>query len=94
MSSSTDLRAAQAPLKAQYQQYPSSAKVTLSSTSTLDSDGVSCSLSVGKALKKAGLHAMAGGTDTEQLYVLSLRFYREELTFSHLDTKLLWGHAA
>lgn len=75
------LRAAQAPLKAQYTADPGSAKVTLSSTSTLDSDGVSCSLSVGRALKKAGLHAMAGGTDVEQLYVLLPASGRSLLTF-------------
>lgn len=62
------LRAQQAPLKEQYQSNPSSARVTLSSSSTLEEgDGVACSLSVGKALKKAGLHAMAGGTDAKQL---------------------------
>ncbi|BGP00133.1 OsmC family protein [Rhodotorula toruloides ATCC 204091] len=62
------LRAQQAPLKEQYQSNPSSARVTLSSSSTLEEgDGAACSLSVGKALKKAGLHAMAGGTDAEQL---------------------------
>ncbi|BGP40769.1 hypothetical protein JCM10450v2_004771 [Rhodotorula kratochvilovae] len=62
------LQAQQAPLKAQYAADPAAALVTLSSTSTLEEgDGVACSLSVGKALKKAGLHAMAGGTDAEQL---------------------------
>ncbi|GAA5890734.1 hypothetical protein JCM8208_004978 [Rhodotorula glutinis] len=62
------LQAQQAPLKKQYTEQPGSALVTLSSTSTLEEgDGVACSLSVGKALKKAGLHAMAGGTDAEQL---------------------------
>ncbi|GAA5896442.1 hypothetical protein JCM6882_001014 [Rhodosporidiobolus microsporus] len=61
------LRAQQAPLKEQYKEQPDSARVTLTSSSTLDADGVSCSLSVGKALKKAGLHAMAGGTEAEQL---------------------------
>ncbi|TNY21021.1 OsmC family protein [Rhodotorula diobovata] len=62
------LQAQQAPLKQQYAENAASALVTLSSTSTLEEgDGVACSLSVGKALKKAGLHAMAGGTDTEQL---------------------------
>ncbi|GAA6004149.1 OsmC family protein [Rhodotorula paludigena] len=62
------LQAQQAPLKEQYTSNPSSALVTLSSSSTLEEgDGVACSLSVGKALKKAGLHQMAGGTDAEQL---------------------------
>jgi len=66
------LQAQQAPLKQQYAENAASALVTLSSTSTLEEgDGVACSLSVGKALKKAGLHAMAGGTDTEQLCVPS-----------------------
>ncbi|GAA5924004.1 hypothetical protein JCM3775_005571 [Rhodotorula graminis] len=62
------LQAQQAPLKQQYSDNPAAALVTLSSTSTLEEgDGVACSLSVGKALKKAGLHAMAGGQDAEQL---------------------------
>ena len=80
------LQAQQAPLKQQYSDDPASALVTLSSTSTLEEGGgVACSLSVGKALKKAGLHAMAGGTDAEQLCAPSpaihrLRRVRLELT--------------
>ncbi|GAA5872962.1 hypothetical protein JCM8547_003275 [Rhodosporidiobolus lusitaniae] len=63
----TALRAAQAPLKTRYSENPDSARVTLCSSSTLDADGLSCSLSVGNALAKAGLHAMAGGSDADQL---------------------------
>ncbi|GAA6043610.1 hypothetical protein JCM8097_008286 [Rhodosporidiobolus ruineniae] len=60
------LRAAQAPLKEEYKSNPDVARVTLSASSTLD-EGVSCSLKVGEALKQAGLHKLAGGTDADQL---------------------------
>ncbi|KDE03900.1 hypothetical protein MVLG_05654 [Microbotryum lychnidis-dioicae p1A1 Lamole] len=56
-----ELRAIQAPLKQAYSSDATAAQVTLKSTSTLGS-GVSCSLSVGKAMKEAGLSPMAGGT--------------------------------
>ena len=68
MDAST-LRAAQAPIKAQYKSDPSSALVTLTSTSTLSSSSISCSLSSGPAIaaavkaKVAGLHPLAGGPD-------------------------------
>ncbi|ORY63797.1 OsmC family protein [Leucosporidium creatinivorum] len=62
----TSLRAAQAPLKQSYKQDPTAAQVTLTSTSTLDA-GLSCSLGVGQAIRKAGLHKMAGGVDPSQL---------------------------
>lgn len=68
-AASAALRAAQAPLKESYSANPSSAVVTLKSTSKVDdSAGVSCSLSVGKAIKQAGLHKLAGGDESlEQL---------------------------
>jgi len=57
----TTLREKQKPLKDKYRSDPSSAVVTLSSTSTLDA-GLSCSLSTASAAKKvAGLHQAAGG---------------------------------
>ncbi|GAA6003053.1 hypothetical protein JCM10207_001964 [Rhodosporidiobolus poonsookiae] len=65
MDAST-LRAAQAPIKEAYQQNGDLARVVLTASSTLD-EGVSCSLSVGNALRQAGLHKMAGGTDADQL---------------------------
>ena len=68
-SASAALRAVQAPLKESYAADPASAVVTLRSVSKVDdSAGFSCSLSVGKALKQAGLHKLAGGDDSlEQL---------------------------
>ncbi|KAJ9657362.1 hypothetical protein H2198_004373 [Neophaeococcomyces mojaviensis] len=57
----TKLREKQKPLKDRYRSDPSSALVTLSSTSTLDA-GLSCSLATASAAKKvAGLHQAAGG---------------------------------
>lgn len=60
------LRAHQAPIKQAYKDDATAAQVTLTSQGSLD-DGLSCSLSVGGAIKKAGLHKMAGGVDTSQL---------------------------
>ncbi|KAK4696459.1 hypothetical protein P7C70_g8377, partial [Phenoliferia sp. Uapishka_3] len=55
------LKSIQAPLKERYISDPSSAFVTLSTSSTLD-EGISCKISTGKAAKAvAGLHPMAGG---------------------------------
>ncbi|KAK0508093.1 hypothetical protein JMJ35_009177 [Cladonia borealis] len=64
----TTLRAAQAPLKAQYRSDPSSALLTLKSSGTLSSTSIACSLSSGPAVsaakqKVAGLHPAAGGPD-------------------------------
>ena len=65
----TTLRAAQAPLKAQYKSDPSSALLTLKSSGTLSSTSIACSLSAGPGVsaakqKVAGLHPAAGGPDT------------------------------
>ena len=62
------LKAAQAPLKAQYKSDPSSALLTLKSSGSLSSTSIACSLSSGPAVsaakqKVAGLHPAAGGPD-------------------------------
>jgi uncharacterized OsmC-like protein len=54
------LREAQAPLKERYRDDAEAALVTLSAEGTLG-EGVSCSLSSGRALAEAGLHPAAGG---------------------------------
>jgi uncharacterized OsmC-like protein len=57
-----DLKAAQAPLKTRYREDPSAALVTLLADGTLGEEGVSCSVSTGRALVDAGLHPATGGT--------------------------------
>lgn len=55
------LRAVQAPLKERYRDEPDSAVITLRATGSLDGDGVTCSVSTGRALVEAGLHPATGG---------------------------------
>jgi uncharacterized OsmC-like protein len=56
------MRAKQRPLKDRYRADPSSALVTLTSTSTLDPTNLTCSLASALAAKRiAGMHAAAGG---------------------------------
>src|SRR6478609_6105750 len=59
---SADLKAVQAPLKARYREDPAAALVTLRAEGTLGAEGVSCSVSTGRALVEAGLHPATGGT--------------------------------
>ena len=59
---SSELRAAQAPLKARYRDDPAAALVTLRAEGTLGDENVSCSVSTGRALVEAGLHPATGGT--------------------------------
>jgi uncharacterized OsmC-like protein len=54
------LRALQAPLKEQYREQPTAARITLHAQGRLG-DGVSCSVETGQALVKAGLHPATGG---------------------------------
>jgi uncharacterized OsmC-like protein len=54
------LRSIQAPLKEQYREQPTSARITLRAHGRLG-DGVSCSVETGQALVKAGLHPATGG---------------------------------
>jgi uncharacterized OsmC-like protein len=56
-----ELRAVQAPLKQRYRDEPAAALITLKAEGRL-SDGVSCSVSTGRALVEAGLHPATGGT--------------------------------
>jgi uncharacterized OsmC-like protein len=55
------LRELQAPLKQRYRDDPASALVTLKADGEL-SEGVSCSVSTGRAMVEAGLHPATGGT--------------------------------
>ena len=56
-----ELRALQAPLKEQYRAQPEAARITLRAEARLDA-GVSCSVTTGRQLVKAGLHPATGGT--------------------------------
>lgn len=58
------LRAAQDPLKARYQDDPEAALVTLEADVSLG-EGVTCSVGTGQALARAGLHPASGGDGTE-----------------------------
>ncbi len=60
----TTLSEIQAPLKARYRDEPEAAKVTLSASGQLG-EGVSCSLSTGRAMAEAGLHPATGGDGTQ-----------------------------
>lgn len=55
-----DLKATQAPIKAQYREQPGSAQITLHAEGRLGDD-VSCSVQTGQALVAAGLHPGTGG---------------------------------
>lgn len=54
------LRAMQAPLKAQYRETPETAQVTLHARGRLN-ENLSCQVDTGKALVLAGLHPATGG---------------------------------
>lgn len=58
------LVALQAPLKQRYRDDAASAVITLRADAQLG-DGVSCSLSSGRAMAEAGLHPAAGGDGTQ-----------------------------
>ena len=55
-----ELRAVQAPLKERYADDPEAALVTLQANGELG-EGVSCSVSTGRALADAGMHPASGG---------------------------------
>jgi uncharacterized OsmC-like protein len=57
----TELRAAQAPIKARYRDDPASAVITLKAEGNLSADEVACSVATGRALVEAGLHPGTGG---------------------------------
>ena len=54
------LRTAQEPLKQRYREEPGAALVTLQATGTLG-EGITCSVTTGRALAEAGLHPASGG---------------------------------
>ena len=58
------LRALQAPLKAQYREQPASAVVTLRASGRLGIDAITCKVDTGKAIVEAGLHPATGGDGT------------------------------
>ncbi|MBA3865665.1 MAG: OsmC family protein [Solirubrobacterales bacterium] len=60
---SDQLRAIQAPLKEGYQQAPESAVVTLEAAGDLG-EGISCSVTTGRAIAEVGLHPASGGDGT------------------------------
>ncbi len=55
-----ELRSLQDPLKQQYRDDPAVAMITLSAEGTLG-DGITCSVSTGRAIATAGLHPATGG---------------------------------
>jgi uncharacterized OsmC-like protein len=57
----TELRAAQAPIKARYRDDPASAVITLKAEGNLATDQIACSVATGRALVEAGLHPGTGG---------------------------------
>ena len=58
-----ELRAVQAPIKERYRSEPETAIITLHADGKLDDpNGLSCSVQVGNAIVKAGLHPGTGGT--------------------------------
>lgn len=57
---SEDLRAVQKPLKDRYQEDPSAALITLEAEGSLD-EGITCSVTTGRAIARAGLHPATGG---------------------------------
>jgi uncharacterized OsmC-like protein len=57
----TELRAAQAPIKAQYREDPATAVITLKAEGNLVADEIACSVATGRALVEAGLHPGTGG---------------------------------
>ncbi|GAC1493035.1 MAG: OsmC family protein [Vulcanimicrobiaceae bacterium] len=58
-----ELRAVQAPIKERYRSEPNAAVVTLHADGKLDDpSGLSCSVEVGSAIVKAGLHPATGGS--------------------------------
>jgi uncharacterized OsmC-like protein len=58
------LRTLQAPLKARYREEPEAALVTLRAGARLG-EGVSCTVTTGRALAEAGLHPATGGDGSQ-----------------------------
>ena len=60
-----ELRALQAPIKERYKSDPSAAVIRLKAKGSIDQEGISCKIETGRAIAKAGLHPMAGGSGME-----------------------------
>jgi uncharacterized OsmC-like protein len=58
------LRSVQQPLKDAYRQDPQRAMITLRASGELGAEDLSCSVTTGQALAKAGLHPATGGDGT------------------------------
>jgi|SRR5579859_526501 len=58
---SDTLRAVQKPLKDAYRENPEQALITLTARGELGAEEISCSVTTGQALAKAGLHPATGG---------------------------------
>jgi uncharacterized OsmC-like protein len=56
-----ELKRIQAPLKEQYRNDPSKARVTLKAEGHLDSLAIACRVETGKSMVEAGLHPATGG---------------------------------
>jgi uncharacterized OsmC-like protein len=56
-----ELRARQAPLKAEYRENPTAAVITLHAEGRLGTEDIACSVETGRALVHAGLHPATGG---------------------------------
>jgi uncharacterized OsmC-like protein len=56
-----ELRALQAPLKAQYRDDAAAAMITLKASGTVGEEAIVCSVETGRALAEAGLHPATGG---------------------------------
>lgn len=59
------LKELQAPLKARYQDDPTSAVITLEADGELDGTGIACRVTTATALAEAGLHPATGGDGTQ-----------------------------
>ncbi len=60
----SELRAVQQPLKDAYSGDPQAALITLHAQGQLGTEDISCSVTTGQALAKAGLHPATGGDGT------------------------------
>jgi uncharacterized OsmC-like protein len=59
------LREVQRPLKEQYREDASKARITLRASGDLSGDGIACSVSTGRAIAEAGLHPATGGDGSQ-----------------------------
>ena len=62
--SESNLQEEQEPLKAEYEENPESAQITLTATGEEQDDSRSCNVDIGRAIYEAELHEGAGGPGT------------------------------